>query len=117
MIVATNAYRAATLASLSALGIESSFDAILCQDDVTEPKPAPDMLHAILAQLDVDVSEAVFVGDGPRDEEAARYAGMDYIMVDWGFTEYGDERVIRSVEGLKERLGVSAGGCGHAERL
>jgi len=103
--LATNAYRISTLESLRHFGIEQFFDAVACADDVRTGKPAPDMLYKILLELDSTNEEAVFVGDGPRDEDAAEAAAMDYLMVDWGFTEHGrDKSVIGSVLELKEKL-------------
>ena len=103
--LATNAYRISTLESLRHFGIEKFFDAVACADDVRQPKPYPDMLYKILLDLDKTNEEAIFVGDGPRDEDAAEAAAMDYLMVDWGFTEHGrDKSVISSVAELKERL-------------
>jgi len=103
--LATNAYRVSALESLEHLGIRSFFDAIVCHDDVTHPKPDPEMLYRILDNLHVPREHAVFVGDGPRDEEAAMAADIDYIMVDWGFTEHHHTKnVIKSVEALKKTI-------------
>jgi len=103
--LATNAYRISALESLKHLGIRSFFDAIVCHDDVTHPKPDPEMLYQILETLKLPKEQAVFVGDGPRDEEAAAAAGIDYIMVDWGFTEHDrTKNVIKSVEALKKAI-------------
>ena len=105
LALATNAHRISALESLEHLGIASCFDAIACHDDVPHPKPAPDMLYHILETLHLPAQSALFVGDGPRDEEAAAAAGVDYLMVDWGFTEHAkDKRVVRSVEALREIL-------------
>ena len=104
LAVATNAYRGSTIESLLHLNIYSLFDAIACYDDVPQGKPHPDMLFKILDELHMSVEESLFIGDGPRDEMAAKEAQMDYIMVDWGFSEHGDKEVVQSVEALKERL-------------
>ncbi len=103
--LATNAYRISTLESLRHFGIEQFFDVVACNDDVHTGKPAPDMLYKILLELDKTNEEAIFVGDGPRDEDAAEAAAMDYLMVNWGFTEHGrDKSVIGSVAELKEQF-------------
>jgi len=103
--LATNAYRISTLESLKHFGIEHYFDAVVCADDVPKGKPEPDMLYRILLELDRSNEEAIFVGDGPRDEDAAEAAAIDYLMVDWGFTEHGrDKSVIGTVTELQERL-------------
>jgi phosphoglycolate phosphatase len=105
LAVATNAYRRSTIESLTHLGIYVMFDAIACYDDVYKGKPYPDMLLKLLDELKVGKEEALFIGDGPRDEQAAKRAGIDYIMVDWGFTDHApDQKVIRSVAKLRTLL-------------
>jgi phosphoglycolate phosphatase len=103
LAVATNAYRRSTLESLNHLGIARYFDAVACYDDADyKGKPDPTMLLMILDALDVDRSDAVFVGDGERDALAAKRAGIDYIMVAWGFSDHGE--AVTSVEELEELL-------------
>jgi len=108
--LATNAYRGSTIESLTHLGIYELFDAIACYDDVLQGKPHPDMLYKILDELDYKEEDAVFIGDGPRDELAALEAKMNYIMVDWGFSEHGDKEVVFTVEELKNLLLSSTSG-------
>ena len=102
LAVATNAYRGSTIESLSYLDIYGHFDTIACYDDVAKGKPHPDMLHKILDELEMSAHEALFIGDGPRDEIASKKAEIDYIMVDWGFTEHSD--AVRSVGDLHSML-------------
>jgi len=104
LAVATNAYRSSTYESLRHLGIEPMFDVVMTAEDVPHPKPAPDMLYRILEELNTPKEEAVFIGDGPRDEEAAQAAGIDYIMVDWGFTDHNGKEAVHSVAELKKKL-------------
>lgn len=96
--VATNAYRISTIESLTHLDIHDIFDGIACYDDVPNGKPHPDMLHKLLDELKHENHDSLFIGDGPRDELAAKHAQMDYIMVDWGFTNHSD--AVRSVDEL-----------------
>jgi len=103
--LATNAYRVSTIESVRSLDIEKYFDAIMCVDDVPEGKPDPDMLFKITDLLGASVHESVFIGDGPRDSQAAANAQMDYLMVDWGFTEHKEDiEVITSMEKLTQKL-------------
>lgn len=102
LAVATNAYRGSTIESLSHLDIYGHFDSIACYDDVANGKPHPDMLHKILDELDMGTNEALFIGDGPRDEIASKRAEIEYIMVDWGFTDHND--AVRSVDDLRGML-------------
>jgi len=100
--VATNAYRGSTIESLTHLDVYDIFDGIICYDDVAQGKPEPDMLHRLLDELNHKNHESLFIGDGPRDEMAAKHAQMDYIMVDWGFTNHTN--AVRSVGELGELL-------------
>ena len=86
--VATNAYRGSTIESLTHLDVYDLFDGIACYDDVAQGKPHPDMLYKLLDELEHSSHESLFIGDGPRDEIASQRAEIDYIMVDWGFTEH-----------------------------
>ena len=102
LAVATNAYRSSTLESLGHLEVLDLFDAIGCYDDVAEGKPSPDMLHKVMDEVSVRVEESIFIGDGPRDEMAAKKIAMHYVMVDWGFTAHDD--AVRSVDALMDLL-------------
>lgn len=102
LALATNAYRVSTIQSLTHLGIYDIFNAIDCYDDVAQGKPHPDMLYKVLDELGYKKKEALFIGDGPRDKEASKNAKIDYIMVDWGFSEHDD--AVKSVEELNRIL-------------
>lgn len=102
LAVATNAYRGSTIESLTHLEVYEHFDTIACYDDVHAGKPHPAMLHKILDELEHSSHQALFIGDGPRDEMASKRAEIDYIMVDWGFTDHTD--AVRSVDELHQLL-------------
>jgi len=102
LAVATNAYRGSTIESLTHLDVYEHFDAIACYDDVAQGKPHPDMLFKILDELGHSSDNALFIGDGPRDELASQRANIDYMMVDWGFTDHTD--AVRNVDDLYNLL-------------
>jgi phosphoglycolate phosphatase len=105
LALATNAYRHSTLEALRHLGIIDCFDAIACGDEVPHPKPAPDMLEQLLQQTQTERSCALFIGDGPRDQQAAEAARMAYIMVDWGFSDHDQGiEVVQSVDALTQQI-------------
>jgi putative hydrolase of the HAD superfamily len=67
---------------LRALGLEKLFDAIVLCSDAGAAKPAPEIFHRALEQLDVSASRAVVVGDDPvLDIGGARAAGLRAIDV------------------------------------
>ncbi len=102
LAIATNSYRSSTLESLNHLNILDYFSSIACYDDVGRGKPAPDMLEKNLKDTNVKSEEAIFVGDSERDMIAAKRLNMDYIMINWGFSDYED--AIHSIDKLKEKI-------------
>ncbi len=102
LAVATNAYRRSTLETLKHLGILSFFDAVASYDDVSNGKPAPDMLLKILEELKIAPKEAIFIGDSPKDRMASAAAGVEFIALSWGFSDpIGG---LKSVDELSEVL-------------
>lgn len=76
---ATAAVREALLEALHCGDLETS-DA----DDVSSPKPAPDLLLQACAALDVRPTDAVLIGDSPWDADAAQRVGMRTLAVRCG---------------------------------
>lgn len=102
LAVATNAYRKSAVESLTFLRIMNLFDTVVCHDEVEQGKPYPDMLFKVLDNLNLEKENAVFVGDGSRDKTASRKADIDYIMVNWGFSQYDD--AVKSINKLHKIL-------------
>ena len=50
-------------------------------------KPAPDSVNEVLEKLNVKRENAVYIGDSDVDIKTAENAGMDSIIVEWGFRE------------------------------
>ena len=48
-------------------------------------KPSPELPRLILAELDFQPAQAVYIGDSPVDIATAAAAGLDCICVSWGF--------------------------------
>ena len=102
LAIATNSYRGSTLESLGHLKIVDYFASIACYDDVGRGKPAPDMLEKNLEDTNLTSEETIFIGDSERDLMAAKSLKMDYLMVNWGFSDYED--AIHSVEILEQQI-------------
>ena len=102
--LATNAYRLSALQSLGHLEIENYFDIILCADEVSISKPNPEMIVKILEHFEVAPHKAIMIGDSLKDKEAATAAGVETILVDWGFSDLED--ACREVGELEKLLGV-----------
>lgn len=52
-----------------------------------ERKPAPDAVFALLEELGVQRANAVYVGDSEVDVQTAKNAGLDMMIVEWGFRD------------------------------
>ena len=50
-------------------------------------KPAPDMVFSALKRLGSEPAHALYIGDSEVDVETAAAAGMDCLLVSWGFRE------------------------------
>ncbi len=75
--VITNGGMAFQLNTIRALGIESSFSAVLISEAEGIKKPDPAIFHRAVARLGVAADESLFVGDHPVvDVMGARNAGL-----------------------------------------
>lgn len=50
-------------------------------------KPAPDSVQEVLRSLRVEAEDAVYIGDSEVDIQTAENAGLDSIIVTWGFRD------------------------------
>ncbi len=64
---------------LEGIGIEECFPVVAGGDEVSHPKPAPDLVTLALDRLGRSPEEAVFVGDTRNDLLAGRAAGVPVI--------------------------------------
>ena len=60
-------------------GLEGYFDYIMTASQVTYPKPHPEPLLKVLKHFGVEPDEALFIGDGEVDMQAAQGAGVPFI--------------------------------------
>ena len=73
-------------------------------------KPNPDAVLAAAAQIGVAVEDCVYVGDTEVDLATARNAGMDCLIVGWGFRseqqlrEAGAVRIAYTAEELEAQI-------------
>jgi HAD superfamily hydrolase (TIGR01509 family) len=60
-------------------GLSGYFDYIMTASQVTHPKPHPEPLLKVLDYFKVNPEEAIFIGDGEVDMQAAKSAGVPFI--------------------------------------
>ena len=58
-------------------------------------KPAPDSVFEAMRQLGADPERTLYVGDSEVDHETSRQAGIDLLLVSWGFR---DRKLLESFE-------------------
>ncbi|MBR3029424.1 MAG: HAD family hydrolase [Bacteroidales bacterium] len=65
-------------------GIDKYFETEVTVDDHLTPKPAPDMVLALLARMEIRADETLVVGDTTFDIEMGNRAGCKTCAVTWG---------------------------------
>jgi len=81
LAVASSATRDWVEGHLERFGILNAFHCIRCVEDVERGKPAPDLFHAVLQNLDLSPADAVVLEDSPNGILAANRAGIYSIAV------------------------------------
>ena len=86
------------------------FDEAVGEREGISRKPAPDTVYEVLKNLQIDKSQAVYIGDSEVDVQTAKNAEMDCIAVNWGFRDVdvlkaaGAEVIVSDPAGLLEQL-------------
>lgn len=84
------------------------FDLAIGERPEIAKKPAPDMVHLALEQLQFSKENAVYIGDSDVDVATARNSNLDMIAVDWGFRtrefliSQGAETIVSTPEEILE---------------
>lgn len=66
---------------------EDLFDYAVGEREGIRRKPAPDAVLEVLRRLEVDAADAIYIGDSEVDIQTAANAGLDCIVVTWGFRD------------------------------
>lgn len=102
--IATNASVEFAKKMIKYLNIEHYFDFIIGSNEVTTPKPHPEMLLNTVESLDIEIKHSILIGDSNKDKNAAVACEMDYILVNWGFTKHDCDSVISNTIELNKKL-------------
>ena len=110
--IITNKPTRFTLPITSALGLGGRAIAMVCGDSLEWSKPRPEPLWHAARAAETEPDRCFFVGDDPRDMEAARAAGMVPIAARYGYyspsvplEEWGAAAIIDRPEDLLDWLG------------
>ena len=66
----------------------SYFGLLVTMEDTSHPKPHPDPILCALERLGGEASQAVYIGDTPRDIESAYRAGCVSVLASWNGSRY-----------------------------
>jgi HAD superfamily hydrolase (TIGR01509 family) len=113
LALVTSAIRPVVAPLLQRFSWSAKFDAIMCGDEVTQAKPAPDLYRLGLARLRHRPEEAVAIEDSAKGVAAARAAGCRTIGIapsgeEASLYSAGAEFVCNSLNQLRSLLPVSA---------
>ncbi|QZA88152.1 HAD family hydrolase [Salinarchaeum sp. IM2453] len=67
--------------ALEQTDLSTYIDTVVGRDTVLEQKPSPQPLNKVLENLEAAPEQAIFIGDSPRDQEAAKRANIDFEFV------------------------------------
>jgi HAD superfamily hydrolase (TIGR01509 family) len=97
MAVCSNSIRESLETMIRQSGISEYFEFLVSNEDVSRPKPDPEIYLTAIARLGVTPGEVLIVEDAPHGVEAARRAGAHLCQV-VGFTEVDYFRVRAAIE-------------------
>ncbi|AXH12242.1 HAD family hydrolase [Halarcobacter bivalviorum] len=103
LTVATNANSFFAKKMLEHLEVGHYFNTILGYDSVINPKPHPEMVNKILDKHNIKNTRAQLIGDSHKDIMAATKAGVDSVLVNWGFSNHKED-AIETIEELEQRI-------------
>lgn len=73
------------------------FDVVFGQRNGVPKKPSPEALYEIMKQMNVDSSETIYIGDSNVDYYTAKNAGVDCILVSYGFRDKNTLKLLPNV--------------------
>ena len=89
--IVTNKSRGLTEQLLKFNDLYNQCSVLVCGDDGLKPKPYPDTLLHALKSLGIKCHEALYLGDGYRDIQAAKNANITSILVTYGYLKEEDK--------------------------
>lgn len=105
----TNKPAAFTLPLIKKAGLADFFEMVVSGDTLHKKKPDPIQLLHICAKLDVDVTDALLVGDSATDIAAAKAAGCYIVTVPYGYNQgkmIDDSQVDATIDDLTQLINL-----------
>ena len=91
LAIATNRGREILLPLLKHLGLEDVFDDLVCESDVQNKKPHPEMIELILDKLKFQKEDSLIVGDTKYDVLLGKNSNIRTCLVDYNKKGYNEE--------------------------
>ncbi len=79
--IVTSSERSLVEPALKYHGLDTLIDVLVTEEDVSKPKPDPEILFVALRKLNADKVPVVVVGDTGKDILAGKNAGIDSILI------------------------------------
>ena len=103
--VVTNKFERLARSVIEGLGLAGRAGVVVGGDTLARSKPFPDPLLHAAAVLGAQPARTLYVGDDPRDVQAARAAGMPVLVAGYGYLgdspqpdRWGADAVVQTVE-------------------
>lgn len=108
MAVCSNSIRESLQMMIQQSGLDEYFEFLVSNEDVSRPKPDPEIYAAAMTRIGVRPTETIIVEDSPHGVEAARRSGAHVCQVS-GFADVNYFKVRSAIDRV-ERRGNSADG-------
>ena len=105
LAVCSNSIRGSLELMVRQSGLFDYFEFLISNEDVTRPKPDPEIYTRAIARMGLTPPEVLIVEDAPHGLEAARRAGAHVCRVD-GFTDVDYFRVREAIDRAERTDGV-----------
>lgn len=102
LAVCSNSIRESLQMMIHQSGLDDYFDFLVSNEDVSQPKPDPEIYANAIARLGVAPSQVLIVEDAPHGIEAARRSGAHVCQVS-GFTDVEYFRVRAAIDRADRR--------------
>jgi beta-phosphoglucomutase len=109
MAVCSNSIRESLQMMVHQSGLDEYFECLVSNEDVSRPKPDPEIYTATIARMGVTPSETLIVEDSPHGVEAARRSGAHICQVS-GFGDVEYFRVRAAIDRAEQRTPATTRG-------
>lgn len=112
LAVCSNSIRESLQMMVHQSGIEEYFEFLVSNEDVSRPKPDPEIYATAIARLGVAASDTLIVEDSPHGLEAARRSGAHICQVS-GFADVEYFRIRAAIDRTEASANVSPASNGN----